>query len=111
MLLATIRPVGFFHRERGPRLSRYVTAQVAGKRIVCAYCGGKIYETQQLKMETTATELTGAAWAENSTALICTGCGSVQQFAGGWMQTSRIPLKDGADEEEEGVGALDLSGV
>lgn len=101
------RAVGLFGRQPRVRLSQYATARLAGKPLACHLCGATIYQLDTVEVHTRTAQRWGELFRDKYLELICTGCGLVQQFAGGRLETTRIPLKEGATNAD-GVAGLDL---
>lgn len=68
--------------------SALVTATVGDKAITCVHCGGTVFGTRQIKLNTSGAEFFGFAWAnKESTALICDTCGGLFEFLYGVLKT------------------------
>jgi uncharacterized protein len=55
----------------------------AGVQVRCNHCKGEVFESQEAQMNTAGMTLLKLDWMNRSgTALVCTGCGLIQWFAG-----------------------------
>ncbi len=67
--------MGLFRRDE-PAL-----ATVLGRPQACLVCGGTLFWTREVKLNTTGMELLNLAWANQSaTGLVCAACGYVAEF-------------------------------
>ena len=66
---------GFF---RGLQPGHY---EAAGRRVVCAHCGGSTFAEHEALLNTTGATFVKLDWLNKSgTALICENCGLIQWF-------------------------------
>ncbi|WP_156969732.1 DNA-binding protein [Knoellia subterranea] len=67
-----------------------VTATVAGRALTCRHCDGTRFGVRRIKLNTSGAEFFGFAWANReSLGFICDGCGCIEEFLEGVIETFR----------------------